>query len=342
MGPDLMGDRVPARMWSPRAELAAMLLMALAASGCECSQGSPPDGGLDASDTGLDGGSARDGGTDGGVAGLSLMTRLAGLWTGPARQTPVGDIPMMNVDFRPVTDRYLFGRVDLGPEDSLRFGFSVETFGEDVLVYRNGGYFRGMLRDMRTKLVEVDESSGRYRFCHVAQGCAYIDALYDFEGPDRLLFDVKVRGAQHVLWNAERKETRPTPSPFPADARSNGPGSAPFPDMPRLSATVHWTEPLSAPADVWLLISTTPCGWTGACTISRSFTVAVDGGTSVSFSIEQIHSGAYHATAVLDRNRNFATARRPDRGDGLALDDPLTIADAGVTTKELDVSTTIP
>ncbi len=231
-----------------------------------------------------------------------------------------------------------FGRVDLGPGNALRFAFQVETFeGRDVLSYRNGGYFQGSERDMRTRLVERDPARAFYRFCHVTQGCGYIDATYDFDPPDRLTFNVKVKGAQHLFWSATRKEARSLPAPFPTDLRSQGPGTAPFPDMPELRATVSWSTPLPAEADVWLLLSTTRCGLTGACTPSRSFRQsAAAGSSSATLELVQLHAGSYRATAIVDRNRNMQALLQPDLGDSVALDAELTVAPSGRTTFSLN------
>jgi len=148
------------------------------------------------------------------IVGLDLMTRLAGLWTGPATMTPLGTFEPMNMDLRAADGHMLFSRADLDAENSLRFGFVIETHGgQDVLVYRNGGYFQGVLRDSRTALVEhvpVDaQGQGSWRFCSVtAEGCNYIDARFELDDADHLVFDVKVKGQQHVYWLAERIETR--------------------------------------------------------------------------------------------------------------------------------------
>src|SRR5690606_6437664 len=117
--------------------------------------------------------------------------------------------------------------------NSLRFAFSIETIGgQEQLVYRNGGYFLGILRDTRTILVEQGENS--YRFCAVDGGCDYIDALWELQSATELVFDVKVKGSPHVLWIADRVEARSLPDPFPIDESSQGSGDAPFPAMPTL------------------------------------------------------------------------------------------------------------
>ena len=97
-------------------------------------------------------------------AGLELMQRLAGLWTGPATMTPLGTFARMNMDLRAASAQVLFSRADLDEMNNLRFAFELEApDGETTLVYRNGGYFLGLLRDSRTRLVEHTADS--YRFC---------------------------------------------------------------------------------------------------------------------------------------------------------------------------------
>lgn len=68
------------------------------------------------------GGGTGDAGTAKTAPGLALLDHLAGLWSGPATQTPLGDFPMMNVDFRAMTPDFFWGRVDLDAQDALRFG----------------------------------------------------------------------------------------------------------------------------------------------------------------------------------------------------------------------------
>ncbi len=254
---------------------------------------------------------------------LTILPRLVGLWSGPATDTPLGDFALMNVDLRDASPHVLFGRVDLDAQNALRFAFSIETHhGVDTLVYRNGGFFAGLVRDMRTVPVEVDAEAGAYRFCHVDKGCGYIDAVYSFTASDQLLFDVKVKGEQHVLWDATRLAAGSLPAPFPADLGSQGGPDTPFPPMPRLEVTVSWAEPLAAPADVWVLLSLDDCTFGGACVVSRSIKAeAAAGAETQSLAFEQIHAGAYKANVVLDRNQNLETmlVPYPDAGDGVSL-----------------------
>ncbi|MFV8751072.1 hypothetical protein ACNOYE_11060 [Nannocystaceae bacterium ST9] len=277
------------------------------------------------------------------VVGLDLMTRLAGLWSGPATMTPLGTFEPMNMDLRPADGHVLFSRADLDAENSLRFGFAIETHaGEDVLVYRNGGYFQGVLRDSRTALVEhtpVDaQGQGSWRFCSItAQGCDYIDALFEFDDADHLVFDVKVMGEQHVYWLAERLEPRDLPDPFPVDSTSQGTGDAPFPTMPSLRTTVTWQDPLTEPADVWVFLSTMNCPLMGICDFSRSLRGTAEiGATSIELLHDQIHAGAYRGNAVLDRDRNLESSMFPGSGDAVTLpNQAVEVADVGESTIEL-------
>lgn len=290
-----------------------------------------------------EGESAGDTGSPGEIVGLDLMTRLPGLWSGAATMTPLGNFEPMNMDLRAADGRTLFSRSDLDPSNSLRFAFLIETHaGQDRLVYRNGGYFGGMLRDSRTTIVEhtpVDANgAGSWRFCSVtAEGCDYIDALFEFEDADHLVFDVKVKGQQHVYWLAERLEARSVPEPFPADQNSQGTGDAPFPDMPSLAVTVSWQDPLAMPADVWVLLSTQDCPLMGFCDFSRSiYATAEVGATSIDIAIDQVHAGPYKANAILDRDQNLMSSFGPTSGDAVTLpNQPVEIAASGETTLEL-------
>lgn len=280
------------------------------------------------------------------VQGLALMDRLAGLWIGAASQTPLGTFPIMMMDIRDASPHVLFSRVDLDEKNSLRFAFSIENHeGKDVLIYRNGGYFLGILRDSRAALISYDPASSTWRFCAVGSGCSYIDATFTFLSADALILDVKVRGKPHLYWQAERKEKRTLPSPFPKDETSQGTGQAPFPPMPSLRATVTWNPPLTQDAEVWLLLSTTPCGLTFSCQASRSIRVfAPAGSSSAQVLIEQLHKGSYHLNAILDRNRDMATTRFPNSGDGIAfpLDQSVTIPSSGQASSSLSIFYNVP
>jgi hypothetical protein len=270
------------------------------------------------------------------VEGLGLFERLAGLWTGPARDTPLGTLPLMNVDFRAADAHTLWGRVDVDPDNALRFALAVEDHGGPGLVYRNGGYFLGLLRDDRTLLVDADEDAGRYRFCHLDQGCDYIDATFAFDGPDDLAFDVRVRGAPHVAWAARRAEPRELPEPFPADAPLAA--DTPLPSLATQELTVTWSTPLEAPGDVWVLLSTSPCA-TATCTPSRaSRAVAPIGAIEAVVQMPEIHAGDYLATAVLDRDGDLVPTLLPDPQDGVSLPDrPVTVPATGTGTATLRI-----
>ena len=275
-------------------------------------------------------------GDPGEIAGLELMTALAGLWSGPATMTPLGTFEPMHMDLRPLGEHALFSRADLDAENSLRFMFWIETIaGQDQLVYRNGGYFLGLLRDSRTTLVEHTDSS--WRFCAVDGGCEYIDATWELQSPTELVLDVKVKGMQHVLWIADRVEARELPSPFPADASSQGAGDAPFPTMPSLTATVSWTDPLTEPADVYVLLSAQDCPLMGFCNFSRSIRgTAEAGATSLELVVDQVHAGSYKANAIVDRDQNLETSLFPGAGDAVSLpNQPVTIAAEGESTTSL-------
>lgn len=319
----------------------SLSLVALVFLGSGC-PGSP---GADAGPT-VDAGTGDAGSemADGGVAGLSLLTRLAGLWVGPATMTPLGDFPVMFMDFRGVGPGFLFAQADVDAANTLRFGLSIETYGgEDVLAYRNGGFFQGVLRDSRTKLVEADEAAGRYRFCSVAQGCGYIDATFRFTGADDLVFDTLVRGQQHVLWNARRREPRALPSPWPETLASQGDGSAPWPTMASVQTTVSWTAPLTQPGAVWVLLTTTPCAPAFTCVASRSLKVNVAAGaTSATLTLPTVHAGDYRLTAVVDRQGTFGATRAARSGDSLAVDQLVTVPATGQVSPSVVAAYTVP
>jgi hypothetical protein len=291
-----------------------------------------------------DSGVSDDAGTaDAGLAGVLFFSKLSGLWSGPATMTRLGDFPVMLVDLRGVSDGFLFGQTDLDSMNTLRFGFSIETYdGKDVVAYRNGGLFQGVLRDTRTKLIESDDAAGRYRFCSVDRGCPYLDARFTFTTSDQLTFDVKVRGQQHVWWSARRVETRTLPTPYPTTLTSRGDGSAPWPTMGALSVTVRWPAPLTADADVWALLTTTACFPTFQCNASRSVKARVTAGaTSTVVRIPTVHAGSYKVTTVVDRDVNFLATGAPSRGDSVGIDADLTMA-AQDTSLEVQALFTAP
>lgn len=302
-------------------------------------------GQVDSGQPDSDAGVVLDGGTvTASIAGLELLERLAGLWSGPATRTPLGDFRMMNVDFAAASDQFVFGRVDLDADNALRFGFSVETHaGRDALTYRNGGYFLGLLRDDRTKLMSYDAAEDSYRFCHVERGCEYIDAVYDFETDDHLIFDVFVRGAQHVYWDARRTEAGTLPASFTENLSTQGQGDAPFPPMPSLRVTVTFAA-LSAETPVWIVLSRQECSLAGGCNVARTLkTIAPAGATSAELVVEQLHAAEYQAIAVVDRNANLEVVARPDSGDGVSLPNtPVTVAPNGASTLSLRIIIDVP
>lgn len=292
----------------------------------------------------FDAGTSDAGTSDAGVTGIALMTRLAGLWSGPARMTPLGDFPIMYMDFRPVGQGFLFAQADLDVADNLRFGISIETYGGvDVLAYRNGGLFQGVLRDSRTKLMESDDAAGRYRFCSVPAGCNYIDATFTFNGANELVFDTKVRGTQHVYWTAQRRETRTVAAPFPATLTSMGDGTAPWPTLATVQPTVRWLNPLAQAGTVWVLLTTTNCAPQFTCVASRTLRVDVAAGaTSATLTLPAVHPGDYKLTAVVDRTRMFATRLAPASGDSLAVDQAVTVPASGQVSPDILAAYTLP
>jgi hypothetical protein len=262
--------------------------------------------------------------------GLELLRGLAGLWNGSATNTPLGSFPWMPVDLRPVNEHTMWGRVDLDPENALRFAFELEDHDGLKLVYRNGGYFLGLLRDDKTVLTEADPEAGIYRFCHLESGCDYIDATYTLV-EDELTLDVRVRGQPHLDWSAQRVESRSVPEDFPSE--EGLPGDAALPILPEAEITVSWSTPLQEEANVWVLLTTTPC-LNLQCVPSRaSRTVVPAGETRGIVRMPEIHPGEYLATAVLDYDRDL-----PELTDGYSLPDrPLTVEESGTTQAQLAI-----
>lgn len=276
-------------------------------------------------------------------AGGALLPRLGGLWSGSASQTPLGTFPIMNIDLRAADSRTLFSRTDLDAKNNLRFAFLVETHGgRDVLVFRNGGYFLGILRDTRAELLDV--TGDRYRFCAVERGCDYLQAVWELKSESELLLDVKVRGQQHVYWPARRVETRALPQPFPADFSSQGTGDAPFPPMPALTVDVIFNGALTADADVWVILSEKGCMLDGCVQSRQLMTTAPSGSAHVELSFEQLHPGDYQAMALLDRNRTFTTTLHPSRGDGITwpLNQSVTATGTGTSRATLRIGINVP
>jgi len=246
----------------------------------------------------------------------------------------------MNMDVRAADDRTLFSRFDLDPEDGLRFAFAVEDVdGSPTVVYRNGGYFLGLLRDTRTVLVEADDAT--LRFCHRERGCEYLDARWHRPADDRVELSVDVRGMRHVQWAARRVEARETPDGF---RFTSGPHDGPFPPMPSLEVRVTWPDPLPNATPVWLLVSTVTCGLSGQCTPARLMSGnAAAGATEMTLRIDQIHPGSVVINAVLDRDGDFRQRQFPTTGDGLAgLDREITVAAEGTTGVDAPVLFSVP
>ncbi|MGH7438782.1 MAG: hypothetical protein ACRENE_24100 [Polyangiaceae bacterium] len=204
--------------------------VAAADGGASASLGSPADASLAATDPGLPPGSSQ-------IGGIEFLQRIAGVWGGINSNTPLGfDFPM-TVEFSPTDPSFLFGKYLLDANDTVCWGFNIETYaGKTVVAFRNGGYLDGVLRDSRLQLVDHDTAGGKYHFCAVLEhglpvdGCNYIDATYTFSAPDHMLFVVTtMSGKPHVHWDATRTQVVSLPNPFPASTASQGNGSAPWP-----------------------------------------------------------------------------------------------------------------
>lgn len=296
-------------------------------------------------DSGTDGSDDSTGDTGEPPAGTEVeqfMGALAGLWVAPVTSdTSVGDFPLMAMDMRPVDDRSIFARVDLDAANNLRFLFNVETHdGVDELVFRNGGFFLGILRDTRTRLIEHDEAAGTWRFCAVGEaGCDYIDAVFTV-GEDTLDLTVDVLLMPHMHWAGQLAEPRPQPEVFPVDPTPGTPDD-PFPPMPQLSVDVTWTTPAEAGAYAWVVLTTSECGLNPAsadCTPARYLRTEVEvGATEATLTFDQVHPGAYFGLAILDRNANLgAGALLPDAGDGVSIPDrPVTVATEGTSSASI-------
>jgi hypothetical protein len=332
---------------------------------CACAEDGESDDGNDAADTAAsaddddsasgpetdpDTGPDTSGGNDGPTTGADpdlamaadeFLARWPGLWTGPVdSMTSAGDFPMMNMDVRPADGHTLFSRVDLDAGNSLRIAFVIEDQpGGPTLVLRNGGKFLGLLRDDRTALVDADLDAEVWRFCSIAQGCEFIEATMDFDGPDSALMHVDVRGKFHFDWPGTRVELRENDGPFPTDDTPQ-PGDAPFPPMPDLRVSLSWTEPVEIATDAWVILSTTECFPSASCQASRSIKTSVEvGATSAEVVMEQIHAGTYQANAVLDRNGNFAGTLFPDSGDVASFpDQDIVVEPAGETEASMTLS----
>ncbi|MCA9654069.1 MAG: hypothetical protein H6712_08805 [Myxococcales bacterium] len=289
-----------------------------------------------ATDDGVDSSTGESPGDD----ALELLERLPGLWIAPVTSTTsVGDFPIMAMDMRPADDRTIFSRVDLDAGNNLRFAFTVEEVdGAPTLIFRNGGYFLGILRDTRTALMEHDPEAETWRFCAIAGGCGYVEALVDLSG-DQLDMTAWVMGRPHMHWVGMLAEERPLDGPFPYDET---PGSTddPFPAMPTLRVTLSWADPLPEPTEAWIILSTTDCGLVpGSCSPSRFLRgTAETGATSIELTLDQIHAGDYRGNAVLDRNGNLGGTLFPDNGDLVSIpNQAVTVADMGESSASISL-----
>jgi hypothetical protein len=293
---------------------------------------------------GTGGGTSSTGGGSGGggIAGVDLLAKLPGLWSGPAMMTPLGNFPHMAFDLRPVDNQFVFGQAELDSADTLRFGFNIETYGgRDVLAYRNGGYFQGVLRDSRTSLQDSD--GGTWHFCYVGDGgCSYIDAKFTVTDTT-LVLDTHVRGQPHVYWNATKLESRTVPQGFPSDLASRGDGSAPWPTLATVQVNASFGAAVTADADAWLILTTTACFPTFGCNESRAVSVAVPAQSSMAqLSLPNVHAGAYKVSVILDVDKNFASTLGPSSGDRVAVDQDLTVPASGTATLNVTTSYTVP
>lgn len=316
-------------------------------SGAERPSSSSSDGGSSSdADTGSEstGGPSTSTGADPDDT-AAFFEAIAGLWVAPVTSwTSVGSFPTMNMDVRAASDGVLFSRVDLDADNSLRFAFALEEHEDGTeLVFRNGGEFLGILRDNRTTLQGRDGDT--WQFCAMAGGCAYIDARFAFDGDDGLRLDVDVLGMRHIEWIATRRESRPLDGAFPSPPVQ--PGDAPFPPMPTLEVETQWSTPLRAPADVWVMLSTTDCGVNPVanCVPSRYMRAeAPVGSTGITLTLEQVHAGTYRTNAIIDRNQNVTGGvLLPDAGDAvsLPLDTPTTVPASGTGTVTLGLWTDV-
>ncbi len=302
------------------------------------STGTPADSTGDGADS-TDDGSDSTGEPPPVDAAVEFLRELPGLWVAPVTSmTSVGDFPIMSMDIRPVDDRTMFSRVDLDSGNNLRFAFVIEEQdGGPTLVFRNGGYFLGFLRDTRTTLVEHDPEARMWRFCAIAGGCDYVEARFYRSDPDVLQLTTEVMGQPHMHWEGVLREERPLDGDFPYDDTPGAPDD-PFPPMPSLRVTLSWTDPVAEAVDAWVVLSTTECGVVpGSCYPSRFMRTTVEAGaTSAELVLDQIHAGDYFATAMLDRNGNLAGTLFPDTGDLVSIPNQgIEVADRGESTESI-------
>lgn len=292
-----------------------------------CVPGSPAGEGEGEGVEGEGEGEGAEGEGEGDVdVGFDLVARLPGLWAGPVdSQTSLGDFILMSMDHRAV-DNTLFARGDFDANNAIRWWLWRGPDGD--LLFENGGLFVGLQRQDTCALESV--VGDVYRFCHKDQGCDRIDATFTFTGDDALSLRVLVDGQPHFVWNADRTETRPAVAAGFPDVEQQG-----DPLLPSLAVSASWTGPAPAGADVWIVLSTTACGFAGTgCEVSRSFRLGAQAGSEdATFVVNEVHAGAYFALLLVDNNGNFATTGFPDAGDIVSIPDrPLSVdADTGGT-----------
>jgi hypothetical protein len=152
-------------------------------------------------------------------AGLELLPRLAGLWSGPATMTPLGTFKLMNMDVRAASGQVLFSA--RGPrrdeQPALRLRGRGPGGRADAGLSQRRLLPRAPARLADGKLVEHEGEALVALLLDDAQGCDYIDARWTFSAADALVFDVKVKGqAARVLGRRRARRARPAgPVPRP-------------------------------------------------------------------------------------------------------------------------------
>ena len=73
--------------------------------------------------------------------------------------------------------------------------------------------------------------------------------------------DIQQRDGRWVIVDLEgkAKRVRTVPMPFPSDLVSRGDGGAPWPSMASVDVNVTFGTALNAPANVWVLLTTSAC-----------------------------------------------------------------------------------
>jgi hypothetical protein len=238
---------------------------------------------------------------------LELAARLHGLWAGFAdSQTSLGDFVRMSMDHRS-DGGVLFARGDLDANNAIRWWLWQDE--EGTLRFENGGLFAGFSRTDGCRV--VSSSDNVLRFCADEGGCDHIDAQFAFSSNTEMVLSVVVDGSPHVTWQATRIEERDTA----AWSQSNGQA----PNLPTVQVNATFAA-VAADAAAWVILTTTRCGIDFSCNVSRSFRQPLmNGDTSTSFQIREIHPGDYFAVLVVDRNNNFAQSPFPDAADRISV-----------------------